>query len=176
MKFSKSKNILEIATNVAVLLVALVALTAFAWNYFVQSQGLILKNGLRKGQILTKLPGLDYGNAHQTLLIAMNTKCPYCNESLLFYKQLIKTRQENGIVTRIVAIFPGPEEETKEYVKQNQLDVYTVSGVDFGLLNVLGTPTLILVDDKGKLLDFWTGKVPAHVEQQIIKIIATPIT
>lgn len=38
-------------------------------------------------------------------------------------------------------------------------------------LNLVATPTVILVDNSGKILDFWIGKPSKEVEQQILKAI-----
>jgi|SRR6266853_6227999 len=171
MEKSKVKPYLEASTNVAVLTLVLVVLTVLAWGYFVNKQRPAFQNGLQKGQSLTQLSNLDYSSAPQTLLIIMNTHCSFCAESMSFYKQLVKAQHENGNLSHIVAVFPNPESEVKEYLQQNQLQIDTIPNVDFRLLNVSGTPTIILTDNKGKILDFWIGKLPEETELQIIKVI-----
>lgn len=46
-----------------------------------------------------------------------------------------------------------------------------VARVNFKALNLVATPTVILVDNSGKVLDFWIGKPSKEVEQQILKAI-----
>lgn len=171
MEKSKVKQYLEVSTNLAVLVLTLVVLTVLARGYFVNKQRPAIQNGLQKGQPLTHLSNFDYGSSPQTLLIVMNTGCSFCAESMSFYRQLVKAQHENGNMTRIVAVFPNTESEVKEYLQQNQLQIDAIPNVDFRLLNVSGTPTIILTDNRGKILDFWIGKLPEETGFQIIKAI-----
>jgi hypothetical protein len=168
---AKLKSYLEVATNIAVLLVALAVLGTFAWNYFGRTPAPQLQAGFQKGQTFAQVPGVSYESAPQTLLIAMSTRCHYCTESLPFYKQLVEGQRANGQATHVVAVFPNPEAEVKQYVQQNNLDLETIAGVDFGALNISGTPTAFMVDSSGKVRDFWLGKLPQDKEQQIIKAV-----
>lgn len=160
------------ATNVAVLLVALAVLSTFAWNYFGRSPTPQLQAGFQKGQTFAQVPGVSYGSSPRTLLIAMSTRCHYCAESLPFYKQLVEAQRTSGRETHVVAVFPNQEPEVRQYVQQNRLDLETVAGVDLGTLNIYGTPTAVLIDDSGKVRDFWLGKLPEDREQQIIKAVS----
>ena len=40
--------------------------------------------------------------------------------------------------------------------------------VDFSKIKVPGTPTLLLVDDQGKVLDVWVGKLDESREKQVL--------
>jgi peroxiredoxin len=172
MNQAKLKSYLEVATNVAVLLVALVVSSVFAWNYFTRHSMPQLQTGFQKGQVFAQVPGINYHTSSQTLLIAMSTKCHYCTESVPFYQQLAEAQRASGKTTHVVAIFPNTEDEVKQYVQQNKLDLDTVADVNFGSLNIAGTPTTVLIDSSGKVRDFWVGKLPQEGEQQIIKAVS----
>jgi len=90
----KLKNYLEATTNVAVILVAIVVLSAFAWNFLKRGQQMKIQAGLQRGQKLSELPIVTNDNATQTLLVAMNTSCHYCNESVPFYNQLAEIQHD----------------------------------------------------------------------------------
>jgi thioredoxin-related protein len=170
----KFNHYLEIATNIAVLLVATVVLLTFAWNYFRTRQITTqLQQGLQKQAILAPQLGINYGNSTRTLLIAMNTKCDYCSESVPFYNQLAELQRNRGEAFRTVAIFPNSSEEVRRYVEQKKLDVPTIAAADFQRLNLAGTPTMILVDSQGKVLDFWVGKLSANGEKEVIEKISS---
>ncbi|HEX8174114.1 MAG TPA: thioredoxin-like domain-containing protein [Pyrinomonadaceae bacterium] len=171
MEESKLKKYLEVTTNVAVLLVAVAVLSALAWGYFVHNQKPQFQSGFQRGQSFAQLPTVSYNSAPQTLLIAMSTTCHYCSESIPFYKQLAEAQQSSGNAIHIVAVFPNSENEVKQYIQQSQLNVDTVAETDFKALNVAGTPTLLLIDKDGKILDFWVGKLSKDNEQQVIKAI-----
>lgn len=167
MQESKIRNYLEVITNAAVLLAALGVLSALSWGYFAQRQSTLVTSGFQRGQVVARVPQIDYSVAAQTLLIVMNTNCHFCTESIPFYNELIKMQRGKEQATRIIALFPNQSDEVKQYSEQNQFQAETVSEVDLAKLNVSGTPTLILVDGHGTILDFWSGKLSKDVEQQV---------
>jgi cell division inhibitor SulA len=90
---------------------------------------------------------------------------PFCSESAPFYQQLVK---ESGGNTRIVAVLPQTVSDGKDYLKRLGLSVDNVMQVQFGSLGVKGTPTLILVDSNGVVIDSWVGKLPNMEEAKVI--------
>ncbi len=172
MDQAKLKHYLEIATNIAVLLVAVVVLGTFAWKYFTPKPQIQLQVGLQKGTTFAQLPGIDYSKAPKTLLIALSSKCDHCSESLPFYKQITFEQRKNINASHIVAIFPESQSEVEQFAGQEELNLDTVAGVDFYALNLVATPTVILIDNSGKIIDFWIGKLSKNVEQEIIKAIS----
>lgn len=67
----------------------------------------------------------------------------------------------------IIAVFPNAESDVRQYAQQNQLQLETIAGADLKALNVRGTPTMILVDKNGKVLDFWVGKLSEDEKRQV---------
>jgi thiol-disulfide isomerase/thioredoxin len=171
MTKAKLKNYLEVATNIAVLIVALVVLSVLAANYFSRRSTPQLHAGLQKGQTFPQVSGISYNAPSQTLLVVMSTKCHYCVESLPFYKQLAEAQRNNGRV-RIVAVFPNNADEVRQFVQQNNLNLETIADVSLATLNISGTPTAILIDNSGRVSDFWIGKQPPEIEQQILKVVS----
>lgn len=171
MKEINFKKHLEVATNIAVLLVAVVVLITFAWKFLAGSPKPKLQSGLQKGVAFKQLSGIPYGDSPQTLFIAMSTKCHYCDESVPFYKHLVEIQRGNS-TTRLIALFPNTQSEVNQYVKDRQLDLNTIAAVDFNALNVSGTPTMILIDRNGKILDFWVGKLLEGDQLQVVKAVS----
>lgn len=165
----KIKSHLESATNFAVLLVSVVVLLTCARIYLTPDSTPQLQKGLQKGNILPSLPVYSYGDSSRTLIIALNTDCGYCSQSIPFYKKLLSS---NSKTTRIVAVFINPADKVKQYLRQQQFDINTFPpGTNFNEINVTATPTLILVDDKGAILNFWVGKLSEDDEGQVIRLI-----
>lgn len=171
MGSAKLKDRLEVATNIAVLLVAAIVLATFVRAYFGSHPTPQIQSGFQRGQTFARVPRISYDSSPQTLLIAMSTRCHYCVESLPFYKRLAEAQRANGRTIHIVAIFPDQEAEVREYVRQNKVDLETIAGVNFGALNISGTPTAVLIDGGDRVRDFWVGKLPQDKEQQIIKAV-----
>jgi thioredoxin-related protein len=171
MNESKLKHYLEISSSVAVLILAVIVITVFLWTYFGSNQSVKSQSGLRRGTNLTQLAGYDYNSSPQTLIIALSSKCGYCHESIPFYNKLAEL--QSGIKNvRTVAVFPNKEEGISSYVQEKQLKTNAVVVGDFRSLNIKSTPTVILVDKNGKILDFWSGKLTAETEQEVIKAIS----
>jgi len=162
---------LEVSSNVAVLVVAMALLGAIVSTRWASQRKATFEDGLQKGQVFGRLPSLDYGAAQQTLVLVLSTKCNYCQESQPFYKRLLEAQQLSGQRTRIVAVFPNPKSEVEQYKQENQLNVESVPALNYGVLNVAGTPTLIMVDSTGRVLDLWVGMLSKGEEQQVINAL-----
>lgn len=171
MQESKLKSYLELTTNVAVLLAAIAVLTALSWGYFAQKQKPSIRSGLQKGRVIAYLPEATLNDSRATLLIAMSINCHFCTESISFYNQLARAQQGLGSSPRIIAVFPEEDSEVKQYVRQNRLEVSSTAATDFRKLGVDTTPTMILIDKEGKIIDFWIGKIPEDVQQQVVESI-----
>ncbi|MDQ3803897.1 MAG: thioredoxin family protein [Acidobacteriota bacterium] len=171
MNLSKLKNCLEVTTNLAVVLVSLVVLYTCAWAYFSGTSKPRPEAGLRRGSTIVTPPGLNSGGSPQILLVAMTTGCQFCTDSIPFYNQM-KAQQSNIKGTRIVAVFPDSKDEVEKYVRQRQLNIESVAEVDFRLLGIPATPSLILLDGNGKVLDFWIGKLSGEDERQAVNAVS----
>lgn len=161
---------LEVATNVAVLLVGAAVLFTFGWNFNRSRHPTTrLRPGLQKGSTLCTPAGLNYGDASETLLVAISTHCEHCAGSVPFYNQLAEPQGSAGRALRVVAVFPEGEDEVRDYAARTQLRLDAVAAADFSALNLSMTPTLILVDRGGNVLDFWDGQLSADAEQQVLR-------
>lgn len=130
-----------------------------------------MREGLRKGDIVTPLQGYSYQSPSQTLLLALNTNCIYCAASTPFFQRLSQIERDNPALVHVVAVFAEAKDAVDVYEKKNKLDVHTISGANFSALHVSGTPTLILVDNQGKVRDFWIGKLSDQAESSVIRAI-----
>src|SRR5215813_4958926 len=104
MNRAKIKGYLEVASSVGVLLVSIVILVNYAasfWNRTSTSQPIPqAKSGLSRGRELPKIARLNYADSPKTILIAMNTQCHFCKDSLPFYKKLVEAKQQTGSAVR----------------------------------------------------------------------------
>lgn len=168
MNKAKVQNVIEVASNVAVVAAALVVLVSFVRSHILPTPRVTLQGGLQKGAPFPKVPGLDFSKSQRTLLVAIDPNCEYCNESLPFFKNLADKLRGRPSNVRMITVFQSSEEPVRRYVEQSQLNVETVFGADFKTLNVSVIPALILIDNSGTILDFWIGKPSKEIEEQII--------
>lgn len=169
----RAKEILEVTTNIVVLLLSLLVVGSFASKFFTTDQPLRPQLGLQRGSGLVQLPGHSYGDSPRNLLIVLSTTCGYCSESVPFYNEVLKTQSSIDKDVRAYAIFPNTSAEVQDFVQEKQLSTEVVTGVDLKLLKVSATPTVILTDERGKIIDFWIGKLSEQDEQRIIQAISS---
>src|SRR5690348_8167408 len=98
------KSILDVTTNVVVVLFAVVAIGVLVKNYFAP-QGVKTSVTIRKGSVFPEIAGIDYRATPQTLILALNVDCRYCTRSVPFYNSLATAQKENADQVNIVAAF-----------------------------------------------------------------------
>jgi len=169
----KLKDILDVTTNVAVVMFAVVAIGILVKNYFVPRAKTSV--ALTKGSIIPGIAGVDYKQSSRTLILALNVDCRYCTRSVSFYNALAEARQENAGQFNLVAAFINKDPElVKSYVEQKGLSVQAIPGIDLDNLGVHMTPTLILVDSAGKVLDSWRGELQPEGERELFAALGLP--
>jgi thioredoxin-related protein len=111
--------------------------------------------------------GIDWTQRQQTLLLVLRKGCHFCDESAPFYQRLTRELSANE-KTHLVAVLPSKDEESKQYLKEKNLEINDVRQLPARSLGVKGTPTLLLVDTKGVVVNEWLGKLSADQEQNVI--------
>ena len=170
----KLKDFLDVTTNIVVVVFALVAIGVLVKNYL-EPSGAKTSVALTKGSVLPEIAGVDYKQAPRTLILALNVDCRFCTKSVPFYNALAEARQENGGQFNLVAAFINKDPElVKSYVEQKGLSVQAIPGVDLDKLGVHMTPTLILVDSAGRVLDSWRGELQPDGERDLFATLSLP--
>jgi hypothetical protein len=170
----KLKDILDVTTNVAVVLFAVVAIGVLVKNYFA-SQTANPSTAVTKGSVFPKIAGVDYKQSPRTLILALNVDCRYCTRSVAFYNSLAESRQQKTGEVNIVAAFINKDAGlVKSYAEEKKLSVQAIAGVDLDKLGVHTTPTLILVDSAGKVLDYWRGELQPDAEREVFAALGLP--
>ena len=113
------------------------------------------------------ISGIDWKANKHSLVIALSTTCRFCKESADFYQRLIADRQLLEKV-RIVAVFPQPVEEGQAFLQALGIPNVEVKHSGLNEIGVDGTPTLLLVDESGKVVDSWVGKLASGQERTVV--------
>ncbi len=169
MDTQKVKTAIEVSTNIAVLLVTLLIIGGFARLYYPRRAGNQVI--LHSRQILPSIPGLDYGQSSRTLLIAMNTRCQFCTESIPFYNRLAEAALKTWTDTQIVAVFVNPQEEVRRYARDSSLKVNALPSVELTKLGISATPSIILIDQAGRVMDSWVGRLSNEREMKVFSAL-----
>lgn len=170
----KLKDILDVTTNVVVVVFAVVAIGVLTKNYFAPRVA-ETRAGVQKGSAFPKIAGVDYRQAPRTLVITLNVDCRYCTRSVPFYNRLAEALRENAGQAGIIAAFINKEgDRVKSYAEEKQLLVPTLAGVDLDKLGIHTTPTLVVVDSAGKVLDSWRGALQPDGEREVFEALGLP--
>lgn len=164
-----SKKI-EVAANVAIIAVALLLGGVLVKRY-------LLPDATADGQSATaeslkpgtklSLPGVDWSQSRQTLVMALSTNCHFCTESAPFYQRLVQEKSKHNDV-RLLAVLPQSVEESQKYLNEHGVAVNEVKQATPDTVGARGTPTLIIVDSAGAVVDAWVGKLPEAKEGEVL--------
>ena len=161
-----SKKI-ELIANVAIIVVACLLAGVLVKNYYlgksIEETNNAQSDHNLNGKQLSSL-NIDWRQNQQTLILAISTTCHFCSESGSFYQRL--TRKATN--THLLAVLPQTVEEGKQYLSGLGVPIRDIRQEKLDSFGVQGTPTLILVDDKGTIISSWVGKVNEQTEQEIL--------
>jgi hypothetical protein len=101
------------------------------------------------------------------LIFALSTDCHFCKASIGFYKDLLPPARAANLHT--VAIFPQSVNDARGYMASVGLDIQDVRQRELASLGVVGTPTLILGDQTGRIVSAWVGKLTPSQENEVFR-------
>ncbi len=160
----------EMVANVAIIVVAVLLGVVLVRNYLLPkppapppSQAAA---AIAPGTKLS-MPGVDWKANGRTMVLALSTGCRYCTESGPFYQRLAQERAKAQNL-RVVAFFPEPVEQSQKYLSDLGVAVDEVRQGRLDSIGVRGTPTLILADGDGAVVESWRGKLPDEKESEVL--------
>lgn len=174
---------LEVLANVAVVITSLVLCSVLVKKYFFRAakqepsvEAAQAKapdsNASRRPSIQAgtkiSLPGIDWSKSSRTVVLALSTTCHFCSESAPFYQKLQQQKQNT---VRLVAVFPQPVEDSRNYLNRLGVSVSDVVQSSLSSVGVSGTPTLLLIDNEGSVTDSWVGRLSDSEAARVIEQI-----
>ena len=175
MGLTRVKRHLEFIANIAVVLVVVAAVGVGVKQYFGSKGPRESKNRIQVGAVFPTFSNVSYSQSPKTLILALSVSCRFCISSLPFYQSLTNTQRENNNSFQIVAIFLDKDRDlVNRFVEQKNLPVSAVSSVDFSSLKITLTPTLVLVDSAGKVLNSWVGRLTEDQEKDVFSALGVP--
>lgn len=166
------KGRIEAVANVIVIVFAVVVGSVFLKDRL--STVAPESNVVKAGDKLASLDGWDWDAHDQTLVLVLRKGCHFCEDSAPFYQRLITQQQQGGSISTIVAIFPDTSDAVKEVVQSEGLRVHALAGVPLEKLNISATPTLLLVDRRGTVLNAWIGMLSPREELEVMRVTTAP--
>lgn len=161
---------IEVLVNVAIIIVAMLlgaVLVRPLYSIPDRKSPADIQSSLVVPGTKLSLPGLDWEKGERTLLIVLSTRCRFCTESTPFYQRLAWQRGERGDA-RLVAVLPQDGVEAQKYLDDHGISVDEVRQSLPGAFYAKATPTLILVDRTGSVVETWAGKLPPEKELEVL--------
>ena len=171
--------VLQIAANVAIIILTVLATVVFFMQYVFFSIPPTFQNQVpladstrdaqtSNGKVLP-IQRTNWAESRKTLVLYLSTTCRFCKDSSPFYQRLVdKVRQDRNI--SVIAVFPQDEASAREYLKREGIFIDNVYNYSLDSIGVRGTPTLLLLDESGTILNSWVGKLSAPKEAEVISI------
>lgn len=159
----------ELLANIGIIIVAILLGVVLVDRYLLPASP--ESNAVRAVQIKPGMklsfPDVDWEKSQKTLLLVLSTKCKYCTESAPFYQQLV-TRKGSREDVRIMAVLPQHPDEARKYLGDHGITVDQIRQAAPGAAYAKGTPTLIIVDRTGSVIESWAGKLPPEKEAEVL--------
>jgi hypothetical protein len=171
--FSKdllSKRI-ELFANVAIIAIAALLGFVLIKNYLIKTAETKAEYSQYsiepRNRTKISLADIDWQKNGQTLVMAVSSTCHFCTESGSFYQQLAKAHDG----TRLVAVLPQSVDEGKRYLAMLGVSVDEVKEATLASIDVRGTPTLMMVNSDGVVVNKWEGKLESEQEREVLSRI-----
>lgn len=164
---SKLNQKVEFIANVLISVIAVLLMGVFIQKYFFGTTPVNQKPRVQP-VIGSKLnvSDVNFSSQPKTLVLALQPGCRFCSESAFFYKRIIETTQNKNV--KILAISPTSIEEGRAYLNGLGLNNLEMKRTSLDHIQVSGTPTLILTNEKGEITDYWIGKLAPDKETEVI--------
>lgn len=174
----------QFLANVSMIIVAIVLTAVLVKNHFfyeaTDPTTSIVKTTTKSGDPLVTQPtppklATPVGKAFpleniewkdKNLVLYLSNTCRYCTESGGFYQRLVK--ETTGKEVKLLAVLPQSQEDGQTYLKDLGVGIDEVYSSGLVSIGVSATPTLLLVDSKGTVVDMWKGKQKPEGETRIL--------
>jgi thioredoxin-related protein len=171
------KSKLDVAANVAIIALCLVVGAVLIKNHFLTPTpaappSAVDREAEIEGKASPELASLAATHdADRMVVVALAPGCRFCTESMPFYKRLIEERDAQGAGVPVIATVASEEmiEGERQVMDEAQVSPDDLVALSLGDVGVSGTPTLLLVDRDGTVLEAWIGMQQPDGEEEILE-------
>jgi hypothetical protein len=170
VKDTTSKKI-EVLANISIIVVALLACVLLVQNLLPSITGRPTPKATALAPPVgatISLPGVEWGLRNGNILLILSTKCHFCADNAPFYKALVNEAKKRGNVD-LIAIFPQTVGESEIYLRGLGLAIDKVVQASLSSVGARGTPTLVLIDNKGKVKNTWMGRISPDKQSEVLR-------
>jgi hypothetical protein len=159
---------IEVVANLAIIIIAAALGLLMIGRYVrpVSMASTAEANQIKPGTQLS-LDGIDWSTGKANVVLAISTSCRFCRESVPFYQKLAKQRGENAAIN-LIAVLPQEIQGSDRFLKEHEIHVDAVRTVKLSEVSVNATPTLMVVDQTGSVVESWVGKLTPEKEKEVL--------
>src|SRR5579864_5467736 len=141
------------------------------WQFKADTTSLPLPSAINSTPAIpTSIAGkvsFDLNSKKKWVVLVLSTQCHFCQESAPFHERLTQMLQ-NSPDTGLIAVFPQDRQAVEQYKATYKVNFPNIiTDASLNKLQVRGTPTLLLVDQHGKVLKSWRGRLPENDEKEV---------
>jgi hypothetical protein len=96
-----------------------------------------------------------------------NTGFPHLCRRAPFYQEIARATANNRRV-QLIAALPQEISNSKQYLSGLNVPINEIRQSTLTALGVKGTPTLILINGKGEVMQSWPGKLSSDKEREVL--------
>jgi thioredoxin-related protein len=165
---SNAKQKIEVAANILIIVAVVILIGVVAQKYFYSSSSSSAPPPYQSPAVGQKisLPDVDFSKSNKNVLLMLQRGCKFCSQSAEFYKTLVQKTQGKNV--KIIAVLPQKKEEAEEYLTSLGISGIETREAQIETFQVGGTPTLVIVNDKGEISNVWVGKLQTNEENEVI--------
>lgn len=163
---TRARTKLESLSNLAVIIAAIVFVVALVHHEWPSPQP--GTSAWLQGKTIDLAP-LAGSPANDDLVMFISEACPFCRQEMPFYRTLRRRLPKN---VSLIAVFPAHQAAPKKFLAAHSVAVDRVVLSDSLVqIGVTKTPTLLLVNGRGKVLQAWVGAQPSAQHKKILSTI-----
>ena len=146
-----------------------VSAIVFAYTFFVHEPILILNEKHTVADVIPAMKG-QIDRDGKLIMIVLTPSCPYCLQSLPFYKTLLEQRKDGIMV--VAAIDTSIVIEIQKRVLERQrVFVDTLIGIPTQEWGIHAVPTIVSFNEIGEVENVWIGLLDQIQEKEVLSIV-----
>lgn len=163
---------LERTTHISLIIVSLAGLAALVRHEFFQTSSVPRRSGPELVGRRLAVPGMNLPkNPGLALVVAVNSDCHFCIESLPFYREVDRQRRIARTPVPLFFVSAEPVERLRAFVDGAELSPDGIISVDFRALGVSATPTLAVIDSAGIVKQAFYGKLSEQDARELLTVV-----
>ena len=109
--------------------------------------------------------------ARGAVVLALSTNCQYCTASMPFYHRLQALDAVKTGNLRLSVISLQPEPQMREYLASHSVTIDRIVRFPDSGMTIRGTPTLVLVNAEGEVVNSWAGQLRPDEEAEFLQAL-----